>query len=209
MRKVSTLVGLTLFALAGSARAQEAAAPAGDTATPPADTAAAPAPAPEAAPAAAAGGTKITIGADGAFHLPLGTLADGSGMGVGALVRGEYSVIPNLNVTLRTGYIFGLSKDIAGAKASISWIPIWVGGKYFINDMIFAGLELGMNMLKSKVEIGGASLTGSDNKIGANVGAGVLLSGLELRAQLEILDTGHSGDTMGLMLNVGYNFAKL
>lgn len=65
MRKVSTLVGLTLFALAGSARAQETAAPAGDTAAPPAgDAAAAPAPAPEGAPApapaAAAGGDYVS-----------------------------------------------------------------------------------------------------------------------------------------------------
>jgi hypothetical protein len=57
MRKVSLLIGLALFTLAGSARAQDeapAAAPAGDTAAAPAgDTAAAPAPAPEAAPAPA------------------------------------------------------------------------------------------------------------------------------------------------------------
>ena len=54
MRKVSTLVGLTLLALAGSARAQEAAAPAGDMAAPPAgDAAGVPAPAAEAAPAPA------------------------------------------------------------------------------------------------------------------------------------------------------------
>jgi hypothetical protein len=60
MRKVSTLVGLSLFALAGMARAQEEApAPAPEAAAAPAgDAAAAPAPAPEATPApAAAGGT--------------------------------------------------------------------------------------------------------------------------------------------------------
>jgi hypothetical protein len=58
MRKVSTLVGLALLALAGSAFAQEAATPpAGDTAAPPpagpGDPGAAPAPAPEATPAPA------------------------------------------------------------------------------------------------------------------------------------------------------------
>ncbi len=50
MRKVSTLVGLTLFALAGTARAQEAAPDAGAA---PVGDAAAPAPAPAPAPAAA------------------------------------------------------------------------------------------------------------------------------------------------------------
>jgi hypothetical protein len=72
MRKVSLLIGLALFTLAGSARAQDeapAAAPAGDTAAAPAgDTAAAPAPAPEAAaapapaPAAAAGNSYVSRG---------------------------------------------------------------------------------------------------------------------------------------------------
>jgi hypothetical protein len=57
MRKVSTFVGLTLLALAGAARAQEAAAPAGDMATTPAgDVAGAPALAAEAAPARAVAG---------------------------------------------------------------------------------------------------------------------------------------------------------
>lgn len=58
MRKVSTLVGLSLFALAGIARAQDV-APADPAAAPAADPAAAAAPAPEAtaAPVAAASGT--------------------------------------------------------------------------------------------------------------------------------------------------------
>ena len=56
MRKLSTLVGLTLFALAASARAQDA-APAADTAAPPAgDAAVTPAPAAAAAKAAPTAG---------------------------------------------------------------------------------------------------------------------------------------------------------
>jgi hypothetical protein len=146
---------------------------------------------------------------DGAFQLPLSNLADVTGMGFGGLARGEYNVIPNLNVTLRAGYIYGLKKDVGGAKASLSYIPIWVGGKYFITDMIFGAAEVGMNMLSFKVESGGISVTGSENKFGATVGAGVLLSGLEVKAQLVVLDLGHSGDSMALMVNVGYDFLKL
>jgi len=206
MRKVSLFLGLAMFALVGSARAQEEAAPA------PAGDAAAPAPASEAAPAPApamAGGEKLTLGVDGAFQLPLSKLGDVTGMGFGALIRGEYNLAPNLNGTLRIGYIYSLKKDTAGIKTSMDNLPIWVGGKYFINEMIFAGAEVGVNMLKAKAEVGGISASSSENKFGANVGAGVLLNGLELRAQLEILDFGHAGDSMALMVNVGYNFLKM
>ena len=229
MRKVSLFIGLALFALAGSARAQDeapppaaepvAGAPAGDTAAAPA-----PAPAPEAAaaPAAApAAAAKLTVGVDGAFQLPLGNMADVTGMGFGGLVRGEYNVIPNLNVTLRAGYIYSLKKsqteslfgETVTAKSSINNIPIWVGGKYFITDMIFGAVELGLNMLSSKVEVSGGgqsgSISSSDNKFGTTVGAGVLLSGLEIKAQLVILDLGHAGDSMAVMANVGYDFLKM
>jgi hypothetical protein len=63
MRKVSTLVGLTLFALATTARAEEA-APAADKAAPPSagDKAAAPAPAPEADKAATPAGDTAAAG---------------------------------------------------------------------------------------------------------------------------------------------------
>ena len=215
MRKVSMFVGLALFALAGSARAQESAPPPAaeaPVAGPAGDAAAAPAPAPavEAAPAAAA---KLTVGVDGAFHLPLGTLADGSGMGFGALARGEYNLIPNLNGTVRVGYIYGLKKDVSvlgtSVKSSVSYIPIWVGGKYFITDMIFGAAEVGMNMLSFKAEAGGLSLSSSENKFGATVGAGALISGLEVKAQLVILDLGSTSDSMALMVNVGYDFLKM
>jgi len=212
MGKVSMFLGLALFALAGSARAQD------ETPAPTGDSAGAPAPAPEAAAApapavSAASKTKLTVGVDAAFQLPLGNFADATGLGFGGLLRGEYNLIPNLNGTLRAGYIYSLKKDTAGFKTAVDDIPIWVGGKYFINEMIFAGAELGLNMLKTRVDgsLLGIPVSGSstENKFGANVGAGVLLSGLEIRAGFEILDFGHSKDSMAILVNVGYDFFKM
>jgi hypothetical protein len=211
MRKLSALIVVALLTLAGSARAQEeapAAAPAGDAAAAPAaDVAPAPAPAP------AAGGMGLIIGADFAFQLPLGNMADATGMGFGGLVRGEYKLMPNLNLTLRAGYIYSLKKEQAGVKFSVNNIPIWVGGKFFITDMIYAGAEVGVNMMtfKSEGSLLGISMEGSssENKFGGNVGAGVLLGDLDVRAQLLVMDFGHSGDSMAVMINVGYNFLKL
>jgi nucleoid-associated protein YgaU len=216
MRKLGTLVGLALFALAGTARAQEeaaapapeaAATPAGDAATPASETA-------PAAPAdAAAAGEKLTIGADAAFQLPLGNFADATGMGFGALVRGEFNVIPKLNITFRTGYIYSLGKEILGVKYSVANIPAWAGGKYFITDMFYGAAEVGMNMFMSKVsgELFGVSMdtTSTDYKFGATIGAGALLGPLDVKAQFEILSLADAGDSMAIMVNVGYNFLKL
>ncbi len=210
MRKLSSLIVVALLTLAGSARAQEeapAAAPAGDAAAPAGD-AAAPAPA-----VATGAGIGLIIGADLAFQLPLGDLADLTGMGFGALVRAEYKLLPNLNLTFRTGYVYSLSKEIGTSKLSISSIPIWVGGKFFLTDMIYAGAEVGANMLmaKSEMEFFGTSVSGSntETKLGGNVGAGVLLGDLDLRAQLQVLNFGEAGKSMAVMINAGYNFANL
>jgi len=211
MRKLSSLIVVALLTLAGSARAQEEApaAPAGDPAAAPAGDPIASNP----APAPAAAGTGILIGADLAFQLPLGNMADVTGMGFGALIRGEYKLMPNLNLTARAGYIYSLKKDNGGLKSSIDNIPIWVGGKFFITDMIYAGAEVGVNIMTAKVETSflGTTVSGSsgETKFGGDVGAGLLLGDIDVRAQVLILDFGHSGDSMGVMINAGYNFAKL
>lgn len=208
MRKLSSLIVVALLTLAGSARAQEAApaaAPAGDpAAAPAADVAPAPAP---------AAGMGLIIGADAAFQLPLGTWADVTGMGFGALVRGEYKLMPNLNLTARLGYIYSLKKDVGGSKFSIDNVPIWAGAKFFLTDMIYAGAEAGINYVTAKTELSmlgtSVSASASEMNFGANVGAGALLGDLDLRAQLLVLDLGHAGDSMAVMINVGYNFLKM
>jgi opacity protein-like surface antigen len=124
MRKLSLFVGLTLFAMAGSARAQDeapAAAPAGEPAAAPADGAAA-APAPEAAPppaAAAAPESKMQVGV--AF-LPmlLGKVSTGSGgdnttydlkLAYGVGLSFGYNVIAGLSVGVAPQLLFHVTGD--------------------------------------------------------------------------------------------------
>lgn len=209
MRKLSSLVVVALLTLAGSARAQEEA-----PAAAPADPAAAPAAEPAVAPAPAVAGTGLIIGVDAAYQLPLGDFADGTGMGFGGLIRAEYKLMPNLNLTLRTGYIFSLKKDIAGiGKSAVDNIPIWVGGKFFITDMFYAGAEVGANILRGRSEVSflGASESSTETKakVGADVGVGALLGDLDVRAQFEVLNFGDAKKSMAVMINVGYNFLKL
>ena len=123
MRKVSMILGLALFALAGSARAQdEAPAPA-----PTGDAAAAPAPAPEtvaapaAAPAAAAPDSKMQLGLNllpmliGKTKTDVGDFDMKLGYGVG--LSFGYAVIPGLIVGVAPQALFNVKTKDGGDAA--------------------------------------------------------------------------------------------
>ena len=140
-----------------------------------------------AAPAPAGGDEvkKIGVGADLQFIMPLGDLKDATGPQIGALVRVGYRVIPALEVTGRVGYLFGLSKDqgsnplLGDVKSSVSMIPIWIGARYFIMDPsagLYAGAEFGINMLSTKIDIGGNSASTSTTREGVNLSVGYVIS---------------------------------
>lgn len=187
-----------------------------------------PAPAPAVAAAPAAG--KMTLGVDLAFMLPLSTWADATGLGFGGLVRGEYDVAPQLKVTGRAGYIYSLKKELAGGstgglsismKNQINVIPIWVGAKYALTDMFYGAAEVGLNHLMFNSEsscsgdattcalMGGMSGSSSEDKLGVNVGAGAIINGIDLRAQLSIFSIADTTDAMSVIVTAGYNFMSL
>lgn len=132
MRKVSTLVGLSLFALAGMARAQEA-APAADMAAPPAgDPAAAPAPAPEVAPAPVAA--------------PAGT---------DYVSRGLTQTAGNLQVTVPV--VLNLSKELVLKPV---WVPLDI--RYGVTDQLEVFLAHGSANGYPIASDGGLCLGGKD-----------------------------------------------
>ncbi len=94
MRKILAMAGIALTSMlfTGSAFAQTTPAPGAptDAHTDEADK-------------------KIGIGVEGQFMLPLGDFSDGTGPQIGPLVRFGYRVTPPLELTARTGYLFGLS----------------------------------------------------------------------------------------------------
>lgn len=215
MRK--TIALLSIFAtcmVAGVAHAQspEAAPPAGLVSEGMPEFAAAPAPR----------GPRLVLGVDTAFQNPVSSsLRDSTDLGLGVLVRFEYVLRPRLNVTARAGYIYSLQKGVTvnsnKVKNSVDNIPVWVGGKYFVLDNVYAGAELGLNMLTVSSET--TSVSGSDiekttetsgeYKVGMNVGAGVLLKSVDIRAQLAVLDFGKAGDSMALLITAGFNILPL
>jgi hypothetical protein len=138
MRKVSTLVGLTLFALAGLARAQEA-APAADTAAPPAgDAAAAPAAAPEGAAAPAAAPAAAMGGYPDEYALRPLTLAAGT----------FQATVP---------VVLSLSKN---AVLKPVWVPLDL--RYGINDQLEVFLSHNVGGTSPAFGHGGVCLGGTD-----------------------------------------------
>ena len=201
----SVMLAMTTLALGARAFADE-------TAPPPAG-----APAPETPVAAAAGQTgaetKIQLGADGAFVLPLGNFSNAANAGIGALIRGEYSVMPKLNITGRLGFVYYLTKD-QGFDYKFWNIPVLVGAKYDIAQGFYGAAEAGLflNHASATVSIpgfGSASSSNTETDFGATITAGYRMGDLDARVGLQWADLGHAGDTMGLMVNVGYSFMKM
>lgn len=168
---------------------------------------------------------KIGVGADLLFMLPLGDLGDVTGPLIGPVLRGGYRVMPPLELTLRIGYLFGLSKETGPIKTSINIIPIWVGARYFFMEP-YAGLygaaEIGANIIAPKASVGDKDVDGleSSTRFGANIGAGYVISKdlpIDIRAQLMLLNLIGKEDPkvkgapdeptqLGLGLSVGYTF---
>jgi|GEM_PF-702438 len=220
MRKILALSGVVLTSLlfTGSAFAQGAAPP--------------PAGAPAAEPAPAADDDKkIGIGGDLLFVVPLGDLADASGLQIGPVVRGGYRVMPNLELTARIGYLIGLKKErtinfgVGSATVSTGFnlIPIWAGARYFFMEPqagVYGSAELGLNILAPTVSDGNAG--DSITRIGANLGVGYVISKelpIDIRAQflmynllLKESDQTIGGTTIseptyfGLGISAGYTF---
>lgn len=223
MRK--TIAILSIFAtsmVAGAALAQapEGAPASGVAADAMPDFAAAPAPL----------GPRLILGLDTVFQNPVSSkLRDGdkdnkeyngkgaTDLGLGVLVRAEYVLRPRLNLTARAGYIYSLQKahTLNGNKIknTVDNIPVWVGGKFFFLDKIYCAAELGLNMLtisSERTAVDGSNVdkntaTSGEYKVGMNVGAGVLLKPIDIRAQLEVLDLAKTGDSMALLITAGFN----
>jgi hypothetical protein len=149
---------------------------------------------------------KMSLGADGAVVLPLGTFGDGAGLGIGALLKFGYSINEAIMATVRAGYIHHLPKDVGGVDLKFAQIPIMLGAKYMFGSA-YGAAEFGFVNGKAKAEIQGTEVSTSSTELAFGVGGGYMVGDLDLRVSFNMIDLGHAGDTQELMLNVGYDFA--
>jgi hypothetical protein len=165
---------------------------------------------------------KIGIGIEAQFMLPLGDFGKATGPQIGPLVRFGYRVMPPLELTIRTGYLFGLGKTPEGAPAgadistSVSNIPIWVGARYFFMEP-YAGLygtaELAINLMTASTSVLGQSASTGITREGFNLGAGYVISKdlpIDIRAQFSMLNLlgKETNETtfIAIGLSAGYTF---
>ncbi len=154
----------------------------------------------------------ISLSVDGAVNVPVGDWADASGIGIGALLEGEMSLIPLLTLTGRVGYIYGMSKEHGGATTQMSHIPVLAGVKYTLVPTIYLAGEAGF--VNNRVEVDmddgfGGSGSDDDTDLAITLGAGMRMGTLDLRGQLFFPDIDHMDDLMGLLFTVGYKFYEL
>ncbi|MDB5221093.1 MAG: hypothetical protein JWO86_9020 [Myxococcaceae bacterium] len=192
MRKILAMASVALMSMlfTGSAFAQ------GTPNAPP------PAPAPGAPTDASTdeADKKIGIGAELQFMLPIGDFADGTGPQIGPIVRFGYRVMPPLELTFRTGYLFGIGKTPpnvpAGADVSTSFsnIPLWLGARYFFMDPyagVYGAAELAINLMSAHSTFLGQSSSTGFTREGFNLGVGYVISKdlpIDIRAQFSFLN---------------------
>jgi hypothetical protein len=152
------------------------------------------------------------VGIDGAFGIQKWSVGGSSStyMNVGGLVRYEYmGISPQLTITGRVGYLFGLEKD----SVSISYLPILAGVKWYFtgytsgkHEGFYAAGELGFNYTKVKVDYGFGSVSGSENYFGLTAGAGYEFGfGMDVRAAFFAPSLADLGDLIGGLITVGWS----
>lgn len=155
------------------------------------------------------------LGLDIVGHVPVGDLANGTGMGFGGLVRYEQKLQPTMALTGRAGWVRGSEKEVNLGIAKVSYgldfIPVYAGLVYRTTgtpDGLFLSAEVGANFLTAHAT-GGTTDSAYKTKLGANVGVGLRADALSFRGGLNILDLSNVDTSMGLMVSVGWDFKRL
>ncbi len=149
----------------------------------------------------------LKVGVEGAFVLPLSDWADVTGIGLGGMAKLSYCLNDAMSLNLRAGYIFHLTKEIAGSDVSTSELPILVGFRYTAPMGLFGDLALGLVNFGAEVETPLGDFSDSEMKFGAMAGAGYAFSGLSISANLFIPSLPDLDEAIGLLFLVGYDFA--
>lgn len=148
-------------------------------------------------------GFKLGLGLEGA--LPLGNMKSAYNVGAGLTFRGAFSIDESSAVTLTTGAIAFLPKDLSNlgidAKAQLN-IPVKAGFKYNVGGPVYVIGEAGATIIRSYYSDANGDLqsVGSTHFTYAP-GVGVNLGGFDASLRYE----GYQGQSfMGLRL--GFNF---
>lgn len=153
---------------------------------------------------------RTTAGVDLAVVIPLGDYADGSDFGFGGLFRVEYAAAPQVDVTLRLGYIWNKT-DQDGL--SMGMIPVLLGGAFKLGGGTFAYAEIGISQLRLSVDIMGFTATDATTYLSAGGGLGYAADKVKARVGLWMpgrpkdSNDGSHTTLYGILGTVGYDFS--
>ena len=165
---------------------------------------------------------RIGVGIDGMLVAPVGDFANATGWLAGPVLRFGYRVLPTLEISVRAGYLFAASKDQgAGVVSKLDILPVWLEARWlFLNPFKgpYVAVSGGVNMYVPTVTPPvpgerGDVITATRNRVGANFGAGYIVSAslpIDVRAQLMLLNLIgqdqrlNETEDIGVALTVGY-----
>jgi len=140
-------------------------------------------------------GAGPVLGVDVQAVVPVGDFADGAGLGFGALLRYEFTIVNAANVTARAGFMYHLEKN----TFTFFTFPLLAGLKVKLGESAYVAAETGAFL--NHFELGGF-----DAALGFTLGVGYRISSVDLRIGAEMVDAGHAADSIALTGGLGYNF---
>ncbi len=151
--------------------------------------------------------------------VPLGSMSDATGPGIGGLLGLSYSLSELWQLVGHTGYLEGAETgfQVSGVSVSsrVSYAPALVGAKYYVlgSDPIrlYAMGEAGVLVVNTSASAsaGATNSSGSDTSVhvGSAVSMGLELGLLDLRAGLLTVDLAHADQSSAALASLGFRFA--
>ena len=144
-------------------------------------------------------GSKIKIDVAPELAIPIGDLADFSGVGLGFSSRAYYQLESTIDFTLTTGFTYFTEGEYDNSSAYL--IPIKGGLRYFIiknNKRLYSIIELGIDIINWEIDDKKKNHTVSHNKTSLCLAPGIGYkfnmenSILDLSGRFEFADNGSS-----------------
>lgn len=166
-------------------------------------------------PAAAATSTAghKAIAFEFATVFPVGEWRDVTGIGAGALVRGDWFVGADLALTARAGYADHFSRSDDGVEFSTSEAPFLLGAAYFFGSgpvRFYAAGEMGLVLLHAEIDSSNNALDFSetDAKLGFTAGVGLRRGRADVRLTAFAPSITNANRATGILFTVGFTFAR-
>jgi hypothetical protein len=156
-------------------------------------------------------GHSLIVGLDTDIGVPLGNYADASGVGGGAALTGELTLLDTLSATMRVGFEAHANRDLAAASSHVHALPILLGTKYYLGSDragLFGAFEAGTFLLMSSVTpTRGTATSSTDMKFGLGAGIGFQQERWNVRVNIHTQDVGNFGSAFMMTTGLGYEFA--